>query len=122
MKIAQVVYTGRMASNAYRVPGDGMHKAQTFAKGRFYSVKSLESAQWYEQKDAFEITWTVRGRVLRRLNNGYESVERLLAEMDYRPLQQLAKTFDIRANQSEEELEEALAPEIEQLQRQMENQ
>ena len=121
MKYAEVTYTGRMRKNTYRPPGKTTPDGMTFTHGVPKSVESLEVAEWLESKSQFDVEWTARGRVARQLvGDEYDSIEEMWSDWGYRAKQQLAKSFGIKANQSEEDLESELENEVQELQSQME--
>lgn len=122
MKYAKATYRGPMRMNTYRVPGDDGKRGWTFTCGVPEEVTSLESAEWLQEQEQFTVEWTVQGRAVRALTRDqYDTPAEMLTEWSYRAKQRLAKSFGIKANQAEEELEEELQDEVERLQTQMEN-
>jgi len=111
-----------MRMNTYRVPGDEGKPGWTFTCGVPEDVESLESAEWLDDQQQFVVEWTIYGRAMRRLTREeYDTPAEMLSDWNYRAKQRLAKSFGIKANQSEEELEAELEDEVERLQTQMEN-
>lgn len=120
MKYGEATYVGSMRQNAYTMPGP-IHRPRSFTRGTPQTIESLEAAVWCAEKPFMEFEWTVRGRLVKQLTREYESPEAMLNDYGYRAKQRFAKAFGIKANQSEEELEQELETEVEELQRQMES-
>lgn len=71
----------------------------------------VDALHFDDQGSPFVVEWTAVGLLVRSAKPPVDA----LKELGYRQKQKVAKQFDIRANQSEEDLEEELQPYVEQL-------
>lgn len=117
MKLADVTYEGPMRSHIYRCRSGNTY---TFNRGRPVPVYDMDDAK--EMAEGFDVDWTIHGEILRRTDGSLDSMREEIAAFGYRKKQSLAKSLGIKANQSEEELEEQLQEEVEELQLVAENQ
>lgn len=117
MKLADVTYEGPMRTHTYRCTSG---RSYTFVRGRPKPIDNLDDAR--EMAKGFEVDWTLHGEIARRTDGSLEQAREVVSEMGYRQKQKLAKTVGIKANQSEEDLEEELKEQVEGLQAVAENQ
>jgi predicted CopG family antitoxin len=86
------------------------------------SVQSLEDLKYFTSKSQYTVSESARGQLALKLAGDEESVAEAISELAYGAKQQLAKSLGIKANQSSEDLEEALTEAAEEIQLQMETQ
>lgn len=114
MKIAEVTYVGTMTSNKHRGPsGESYYfRAPRGQEPRPEVIDNVDDALHFDRMGSpYEVEWTGVGKVARSGKKPLKS----LKKMGYRQKQALAKEFDIKANQSEDDLEDELRPVVEQL-------
>lgn len=113
MNLAKVRYNGPMTSQRYRGPSGEVYnfKNPMGGKSRPLTVENVEDVRTFDNNDAYDVNWTVLGRIATSTKEPVEA----LRDMGYRKKQQLAKQFDIRANQSADSLEDELQPHVEEL-------
>lgn len=118
MKVATVKYTGNMKMKTYRTSTG--EKITFPGPRRPVEISDLETAREFLDEPAYEVEWTIRGFLLREFYDESREIETALQEMAYREKQKVAKKLGIKANQSEEELEEELLSEVDQFAKEME--
>lgn len=124
MKVADVYYTGRSRHHTRRGPSDERYVFKRRTSGVEdlpAEVHNVEDAIYFAESDEFDVQWTAVGELAKRTEGPVEDAKAALSEMAYRQKQKVAKALGVKANKSEDELDEALAPEIERLEQQMEN-
>lgn len=119
MKIADVTYTGPMRMHYQSCPSGNTY---TLKKDRPVAFDSLEDVKHLEDANTIEVDMTIHGEILRHTDGSLDDIRETVSGFGYRKKQALAKKLGVKANQSEEELEEALQEEVEQLQVVAENQ
>lgn len=128
MKLATVYYEGRNRRHSRRGPSDERYNFQRGVRGESdvpADVSTVKDALYFARSDTFRVEWTAMGNVAKlsqELDEPADGIESMLSEMGYRSKQRLAKRLGLNAGGTEDELTERLEPEIERLQRQMENQ
>lgn len=123
MKVATVQYVGRSLHHSRRGPSDERYRFVRTTSGNSDSavgVESVEDALYFERKGVFEVEWTPLGQLVRQTDGPVTEAESALANIGYRQKQKMAKSLGLKASGSEEELEERLKPEVEELQKVME--
>lgn len=126
MKIATVYYEGQNRRHSRRGPSDERYQFQKGQRGSPdipAETDSVEDALYFAENDTFRVEWTAVGKVAKasqELEGPATGIESMLSEMGYRQKQKLAKSLGLKAGGPEDELDERLKPEVEQLQRQME--
>lgn len=126
MKVAEVYYTGPGMHKTARAPSDEqytMSKGSRGAPDSSASAESVRDALYFDGKDNYRVEWTTIGQVAQHadgLESPADGIGAMLNDMGYRAKQRLAKSLDLKASGSEDELDERLRPEVERLQRQME--
>lgn len=113
MKVAEVTYQGPMRTHFYKVQSGKRYKLKAHEAK---AVDSIQDAEEFDEQDGFEVSWTVNGELMRHTDGTLESARQMLSDFGYRKKQELAKSLGIKANQSEEDLEEALQEEVDSLQ------
>lgn len=122
MKVAQARYNGTMVSRFFRGPSGEEYKFRSPEReGMWLPIESIRDAEALEEQDVYEVDWTVTGEVLHSIEEPVSGVDAMLQEMGYRQLQKLAQKLDVKATQTEEDLEQAIKPEVEQLAERMED-
>lgn len=118
MKLAEVKCAARSRSTTHRVPGtDNKYR---FRSGQWTEVSNLNDVRYFDDSSSYEVDWTARGKLKVALARDEDSVIEALNTFSYQAKQKLAKSFGIKANQAEEDLNEALADVAEDLQEEME--
>lgn len=125
MKLAEVRYVGPMRSHIRTAPSG---QDYTFRKGQgdapdvLAPVSVLEDASAFDRMEQFEVEWTTRGQLLRRVAGPVDDATEVIADLSYRQKQRLVQALgiDVSANSSEEELEAALQPVAEEMAQQAE--
>lgn len=118
MKLAEVTCDAQSRSTTHRVPGtDNKYR---FRSGMSTSVENMEDVRYFDEKQSYTVEWTARGQLMSRLAGDHDSVREAVAEFGYDAKQELAKTFGIKANQSDETLEDELTEVAEELKQEME--
>lgn len=126
MKLADVYYTGPGRHKQRRGPSGERYRFTVGSNGAPdvpAPVESVRDAIYFAEHDVFRVEWTPLGRVAKAsttLEGPASGVDAMLDEWGYRTKQQLAKSLGLNAGGSEEEIEDRLGPEIERLQKQME--
>lgn len=118
MKIATVRYEGNVRNKTHRAPSGEMYRFGYEPP----EVSSVSDAEFFEEKPNYVVEWSAVGTLTRKYSDDYESMKEAIKDLGYRKKQDLAKSLGIQANQSEDDLEEALEGYAEQLQHQMEHQ
>ncbi len=119
MKYADVTYTGPMKHHRHKTETGNWYE---FNHERPVPVGSVEDAEMFAGLEPFTVEWTIHGQLARQVGDEVGSVSEALSTFGYRQKQSLAKTLGIKANQSEEDLEEELQEEVDSLQEVVENQ
>lgn len=123
MKVAEVRYVGRLRRKRERAPSDEEYVFHRSTQGSVpVSVDSLEDADFFAEKELFEVEWTSLGEVTRVTDGPMDSIEAMLGDMVYQQKQKLASKLGTKASGKEEEIDEALEEAIKDLQHDMENQ
>lgn len=123
MKIARARYTGTMVSKFYRGPSGEQYKFKNPENNpRWVDIESIRDAENLASNDVYEVDFTPLGTTLVSFEGPMNNIDAMMEEMGYHAKQKIAKRFGIKANQKEEDLEEAIRPEVEQLAEQMEHQ
>lgn len=122
MNVAEVKYTGVMRSMNAR--GYNFQYPSGNEGPRPTDVTSVEDAEWFESQDVYEVDWTPQGKLARKIETPVENAKEVLSDLGYRQKQRLVKVYEVnvKANASEEELDEALQPVAEEMVKQMETQ
>lgn len=116
MKVAKVRYTEGARVRTFTGPTGQKYTFKHYTEGKHYaSVEEVEDALFFDDRDSFVVSWTPAGLIARATHGSIESAKEVLSSLDYRQKQKLAKDRGIKANQSEEELEEELQKAVEQL-------
>lgn len=118
MKLAEVKCASQSRSTTHRVPSGRKYR---FRAGMWTDVEELEDARYFDDSAAHDVDWTARGMLVSTMAGSEDSVSDAISEFSYRAKQELAKTFGIKANQAEEDLEEQLQEAAEDLEIEMEN-
>ena len=118
MKLAEVKCASQSRSTTHRVPSGRKYR---FRSGERVEVTALEDVRYFAESPAYDVNWTARGMLAAKMAGGEDSVADAISEFSYRAKQELAKTFGIKANQSEEDLEEQLQEAAKDLEIEMEN-
>lgn len=88
------------------------------------AVHSLEDARQFEQQDeTFDVEYTAQGQVARMVGDSVANAGSVLKELSYRQKQRLTSSLnlEVKGNAPEEELDEALAPAVEEMTEQIES-
>lgn len=126
MNIAKVYYEGRSLRHSRRGPSGERYqfsKGQQGAPDVPAAVESVKDALYFADSGVFRVEWTTAGQIVKAsqaLEAPTDSIEAMLTDMAYRQKQKLAKELGLSAGGTEDELNERLKPEVEELQRQME--
>lgn len=118
MKIADVTYTGNMRTMRTTGASGEVYRFKNPLGGdpRPINLESIEEAKYFERKgDVYEVEWTVLGLLAKSAKPPVDA----LTDLGYRQKQKIAKRFDVKANQKEDELEEELKPYVEELENQI---
>lgn len=118
MKFAEVKCASQSRSTTHRLPSGRKYR---FRAGMWTDVEELEDARYFDEKNEYEVDWSARGVLMSKMAGSEDSVSEAISEFSYRAKQELAKTFGIKANQAEEDLEEELQEAAEDLEIEMEN-
>lgn len=127
MKVAEVRYRGRMQTNRVRGPSKKEYRFTNPMGGspRPTAVDSVEDAQYFEEQGSpFEVEWTTKGELLKRVSGPAVNAAEAVEEFGYQKKKQLASALGVEPESSHptsEELNEELEPAVEDLKRQMEN-
>lgn len=117
MKLAEVEYTGRMRNQRHQsVTG----KTYVFRQSTI-DVERVEDMREFARKPNFEVSKTAFGEMAELAIDESVEVREKLEELGYTAKQELAKHFDIKANQSSEDLEDELSEVAESLKEHMES-
>lgn len=117
MKVAEVECLARSRRTTHRVPSG---RKYLFRSGQTTEVTDLTDARYFAGRNEYEVSWTARGKLMSKLSGESDSVGDAIASFSYGAKQELAKTFGIAANQSDEELQEQLTEVAEELEQEME--
>lgn len=118
MTLAKVKCASRSRSTTHRVPGtDNKYR---FRSGMWTSVGNLQDARYFDDDSSYEVDWSAQGKLKAAIARDEDSVIDALNTFSYSAKQKLAKGFGIKANQAEDDLNEALADVAEDLQEEME--
>lgn len=123
MKVADVYWRGRGNRHSRRGPSDKRYtwqKTTSDVDDIPEEVHEVEDAQYFAEKGVFEVDWTPLGRLAKATEGHASKAESALSQIGYREKQRIAKAVGVRADGTESELEERLAPEIDNLREQME--
>ena len=124
MKLAEVTYRGQMQSKNVRGPsGEQYHLVNPMGGSpRPVPVEKKADIQFFERNEpTFGVEWTSMGKLMAKISGPVDSI---LDELGYQEKKKVAKEFDVETEEShptQEELNEALEPVVEDLRRQMEN-
>lgn len=123
MKVAEVYYTGSTQRYSRRGPSDKRYNFQHTTSDVDdipAVVENVEDALHFDDRPNFRVEWTPMGRVVKATEGPVSETEAALGQMGYRQKQRIAKSLGIRADGSEDELNDRIAPEVEKLKEQME--
>lgn len=120
MKVATVTYQGRMRSHNRKGPSGQTYHFTNPVSGEPTErpVHSLEDARHFAEEDStFDVSWTAQGRVARMVGDSVSDAGSVLKNLSYRQKQRLtsALNLEVKGNAPEEELDEALAPAVEEM-------
>lgn len=116
MKLATVEYTGRVRNQRHRSVTGTVYQFN----GDALEVERVDDLREFERKPNFAVERTPFGKMAELIEDESEDVTEKLEELGYNAKQKLAKHFDIKANQSEEDLTNELSDMAEELKKQME--
>ena len=106
MTLAKVKCAARSRSTTHKVPESGRN--YRFRSGEYTEVSELVDVRYFEEANGYTVDWTAHGKLKDVLARDEDSPKDALKEFSYNAKQSLAKGFGIKANQSEEDLEEEL--------------
>lgn len=113
MKVADVTYEGPMRLHRHRCSSGVTYK---FQSDREVAVSDISDAEEFANITTYDVDWTVHGELLRHSDGTVADAMEAVKSFGYRKKQSLAKSFGIKANQSEEKLEKELKEEVRELQ------
>lgn len=117
MELAKVHMTANPSSvHTHTAPSRESYTFRHYTGGRkdWVPVGVLEDAAYFDDHESFAVQWTPAGRIARAASGTVDGAKSLLSKLGYREKQQLAKDHGIKANQSEEDLDEELQEVVEQ--------
>lgn len=123
MKVADVYWRGRGNRHSRRGPSDQRYNwlsTTSDVDDIPVEMDSVEDAAYFADLENFEVRWTPLGRLAKATDGHASEAEAALEQIGYRQKQRMAKSLGVRADGSEDELTERLAPEVEDLREQME--
>lgn len=123
MKVADVYYEGRSRRHSRRGPTDKRYswlKTTSKVEDIPEEVEDVEDALHFEGVSVFRVEWTPLGRIAKEADGPVTETEAALQQVGYRTKQKLAKSLGLKADGSEDELDERIEPHIQELQQQME--
>ncbi|MFB6284587.1 MAG: hypothetical protein ABEK59_11790 [Halobacteria archaeon] len=123
MKVADVYYCGPSLRHSRRGPSDTRYSWQQTTSDVDdipEEVENVEDAIAFEGRDNLEVDWTPLGQLAKSTKGPATKASKALESIGYRQKQKIAKSLGLKANSSEEELDEKLKPEVERLQDAME--
>lgn len=123
MKVADVYWRGRGNRHSRRGPSDKRYSwvsTTSDVDDIPAEVDEVQDAIYFADSDVFEVEWTPLGQLAKATEGAASSSAAALGQMGYRQKQKVAQSLGIRADGSEEELEERITPEVEELRKQME--
>ena len=124
MKIATVRHTGRLRRVKHRPPGStetySFTSRSRIEDSNSVPMESLSDAQYFADRDVFEVNWTPLGKALTSVSIPSTGATAMLKEMKYQQKQHLAASLNLGGGGTEEDLNDRLEPAIEDLQSEME--
>jgi hypothetical protein len=127
MKYAEVTYRGPMQSHNERAPSGETYRFLNPMGGepRATAVESVKDAAFFEEKgEPFEVEWTPQGELVSKATGPVSDATEVLKDIGYHEKKRIAKAFGVKPESShptQEELDEAMEPVVEDLKQQMEN-
>jgi hypothetical protein len=124
--VAKARYTGQDRTHSRRGPSGKRYRFQRMQTGdtdyEWVEIEDAQDAEALADNESFAVEWTAIGTVMRKFDDAKQAVSDGLDDLPYTEKQQLstALDLDVAGNAKEEELDEALAPVVEDLRTQME--
>lgn len=122
-KIAEVRYTGSMRSHTRRGPSGEQYRLYNtpHTDDKWEPVYEVVDAHAFEDADVLDFRWTGMGKVLSELDGPASETEAMLEQLGYRAKRRIAKRLGLEfdGNPKEAQLDEALEPELDDLQEAM---
>lgn len=118
MKVAEVTYVGRNRRHSRRGPSGERYswlKRTSDVPDDTEEVTEVQDALAFDDVGVLSVEWTPLGELAKHTEGPADEAAAALAQMGYRAKQQVAKSLGVRADGTEEELEERLQPEVERL-------